>query len=209
MKFLFFLIMIFEYNISVQVDDEIGSKGYCKNHQSSVLCSKTASIITLILTILVFLGCLLFVILCIRNLIIYRRQRNNAINEAERKELLIKQKLTYLFTKEIKPFNFSLEKPILEENCPVCLEKFDSKKQICITPCKHYYHYYCLSKYAFETKDILCPLCKFNYLSILDNKNINFSKIEPNLIYVDHPLENHHLSSQNNFVNNENNEIQN
>ena len=208
MKFLFFLIMIFEYNISVQVEDEIGSKGYCKNHKNSVLCSKTASIITLILTILVFLGCLLFVILCIRNLIIYRRQRNNAINEAERKELLIKQKLTYLFTKEIKPFNFSLEKPILDENCPVCLEKFDSKKQICITPCKHYYHYYCLSKYAIETKDTLCPLCKFNYLSILDNKNISFTTIESNLIYIDHPLENHHFSSQNNFVN-ENNEIQN
>ena len=197
MKFLLFFIIIFKYNISVQTDDEIGSKAYCKTHKTSILCSKTASTITLILTILVFLGCVLCVILWIRNCIIYRRERNNAMNEAERKDLLLKQKLTYLFTKEIKPFNFSLEKPILEENCPVCLEKFDSKKQICITPCKHYYHYYCLSKYAFETKDILCPLCKFNYLSILDNKNINFAKIDLHLIYVDHPLENENNAIQN------------
>ena len=197
MKFLLFFIIIFKYNISVQTDDEIGSKAYCKTHKTSILCSKTASTITLILTILVFLGCVLCVILWIRNCIIYRRERNNAMNEAERKDLLLKQKLTYLFTKEIKPFNFSLEKPILDDNCPVCLEKFDTKKQICITPCKHYYHYYCLSKYAFETKDILCPLCKFNYLSILDNKNINFAKIDPHLIYVDHPLENENNAIQN------------
>ena len=197
MKFFFLLIIIIKSNISTQVDDEIGSKGYCKNHKDSILCSKTASTITLILTFLVFIGCALFIILCIRNLIIYRRERNNAINEAERKDLLLKQKLTYLFTKEIKPFNFSLEKPILDDNCPVCLEKFDTKKQICITPCNHYYHYFCLSKYAFNSKDTLCPLCKFNYLSILDNKNINFAKIDPHLIYVDHPLENENNAIQN------------
>ena len=197
MKFLLIFIITFKYNISVQTDDEIGSKAYCKTHKTSILCSKTASTITLILTILVFLGCVLCVILWIRNCILYRRERNNAMNEAERKDLLLKQKLTYLFTKEIKPFNFSLEKPILDDNCPVCLEKFDIKKQICITPCNHYYHYFCLSKYAFNSKDTLCPLCKFNYLSILDNKNINFSKIEPNLIYVDHPLENENNTIQN------------
>ena len=197
MKFLLFFIIIFKYNISVQTDDEIGSKAYCKTHKTSILCSKTASTITLILTILVFLGCVLCVILWIRNCIIYRRERNNAMNEAERKDLLLKQKLTYLFTKEIKPFNFSLEKPILDDNCPVCLEKFDTKKQICITPCNHYYHYFCLSKYAFNSKDTLCPLCKFNYLSILDNKNINFAKIDPHLIYVDHPLENENYAIQN------------
>ena len=209
MKFFFLLIIIIKSNLSTQVDDEIGSKGYCKNHKDSILCSKTASTITLILTFLVFIGCALFIILCIRNLIIYRRERNNAINEAERKDLMIKQKLTYLFTKEIKPFFFSFEKPTLDDNCPVCLEKFDKKKQICITPCKHYYHYFCLSKYAFETKDTLCPLCKFDYMSILNDKNIDFTKIKPILIYVDHAKGNNSLSTQNNFINSENNEIQN
>lgn len=46
-------------------------------------------------------------------------------------------------------------------------------------------------------------------MSILNDKNIDFTKIKPILIYVDHAKGNNSLSTQNNFINSENNEIQN
>ena len=53
-----------------------------------------------------------------------------------------------------------------EEVCPICLQKFNkSISKICITPCKHIFHFYCLKKFVFEFNNLNCPYCKKEYLS--------------------------------------------
>ncbi len=183
--FIFFIIT--KTIISPQVEDSIGSKAYCESHKTSVVCSKIATIISSIITVLVFLIFAICVILCIRNLIRYKRERNNRINRINQERILLEKKINYLFSHEIKPVSFAKEKLIEYEKCPICLETYNNEKEICITPCKHYFHFYCLSKYIIESKAHLCPMCKFNFFSIFENKDINFDQIETHLILVEHP----------------------
>ena len=52
-----------------------------------------------------------------------------------------------------------------EEVCPICLQKFNKNySKICITPCKHTFHFYCLKKFVFEFNNLNCPYCKKEYL---------------------------------------------
>ena len=62
--------------------------------------------------------------------------------------------------------------------CPICLQTFILKCLICITPCKHIFHYECLKKFA-QTKiqdlsALRCPLCNFVFWNecLRDNGNI-------------------------------------
>ena len=41
--------------------------------------------------------------------------------------------------------------------CSICLENFNKKSKVAITPCKHVFHYKCIREWAF--KNILCPKC--------------------------------------------------
>ena len=59
--------------------------------------------------------------------------------------------------------------------CSICLENFNKKSKVAITPCKHVFHYKCIREWAF--KNILCPKCPNCNHEILkdkeDNNNIN------------------------------------
>lgn len=59
--------------------------------------------------------------------------------------------------------------------CSICLENFDKKSKVAITPCKHVFHYKCIREWVF--KNILCPKCPNCNHEILkdkeDNNNIN------------------------------------
>jgi hypothetical protein len=160
------------------------NSGYCK-------AQKYRLILMLIFAILVLISFIILLICCLRrmrNIGEIRRLRGNVIgirsNDELEQEIMFKKKIFYIFTNEIKPQKYYPEKPGLEDTCPVCLEKFDEKKQICITPCKHIYHYNCIYDYVLNTKDTLCPLCKFDYLNIVKDKNIDFNKIDFNIIKV-------------------------
>lgn len=41
--------------------------------------------------------------------------------------------------------------------CSICLENFNKKSKVAITPCKHVFHYKCIHEWVF--KNILCPKC--------------------------------------------------
>ena len=68
----------------------------------------------------------------------------------------------YLFQKLM---NWKYYKKDEEEVCPICLQKFNKNiSKICITPCKHIFHFYCLKKFVFEFNNLNCPYCKKEYL---------------------------------------------
>ena len=77
--------------------------------------------------------------------------------------------------------------------CAICIEKFVDKCLIFITPCKHIFHYECLSKYIEVAKGkqktvIKCPLCNYDFLEekndeIKSNEISNFNyEINNNII---------------------------
>ena len=90
--------------------------------------------------------------------------------------------------KEIEKINKLLEKILLpkefDENdvandcteCTICIEKFAKKCLICVTPCKHIFHYECLCKFIETAKEkqkpvIKCPLCNYDFLEEENNNN--------------------------------------
>ncbi len=177
------------------------SSGYCRDQ-------KYRSILMIIFAILVIIIIIVLIVVClkrIRNCVQIRNLRGNVTqnktNEELEQELLFRKKIYYIFKNEIKPLKFTIEKPILDEICAVCLEKFEQSKLICIMPCKHSFHYNCINDYILNSKDTLCPLCKFDVLTILNDKNIDFNKIDAKDIKIDSSLNNNDTIENNNNQN--------
>ena len=104
---------------------------------------------------------------------------NNINNNIELKQKsVLENKIKYIIKNEIKKIKFSQEKFNHDEICSICLGKYDEKNDICITPCKHYFHFFCLYQYIINSKDTNCPLCKFNFLNVLKGKNIDIKIME-------------------------------
>ena len=62
---------------------------------------------------------------------------------------------------EIKKNTIKLEN-IKESICSICLDDFDSEKEIIFLDCKHIYHTECILEWI--NKDASCPLCRSNEL---------------------------------------------
>ena len=105
-------------------------------------------------------------------------------NNSKSDSLIIKY---YLFQNDLKwiIYNDNLKK--FNENCTICLENFILEKtKVCHTPCNHIFHFSCLRNYIFQTGDIHCPNCKFDFLSLIKGKDIDFSSFQINEeIFVD------------------------
>ena len=106
--------------------------------------------------------------------VIYRRKINRDMNRIlQQEELNIKQKMekiNKLFETILKPKEFN-ENEISNDctECAICIEKFVNKCLICITPCKHIFHYECLKKLIETAKKkqkpiVKCPLCNYDFL---------------------------------------------
>ncbi|KAL8097620.1 hypothetical protein AgCh_030666 [Apium graveolens] len=51
-----------------------------------------------------------------------------------------------------------LRKVGIEENCSICLQKFDINEHICIMECGHMFHHSCLAPWLLSNNT--CPLCR-------------------------------------------------
>ena len=63
------------------------------------------------------------------------------------------------------------------EKCSICLDNLKENDIISNTPCDHIFHFDCFKKYMFITIDTHCPLCKFDFFSVLNGKEIDFNNI--------------------------------
>ena len=105
----------------------------------------------------------------------YERRQNEALEQEKLKRKQNEQKIKILFETTIKPKEFN-KKYITNDctECAICIDKFEEKCSICITPCKHVFHYECIKKYIETAKTqekqvIKCPLCNYDFLK---DKNV-------------------------------------
>ena len=79
-----------------------------------------------------------------------------------------KNKLEKLFQTKLKKRKY-LKKDNINETtaCSICLEEFiENKSIVCITLCKHIFHYDCLHNWLFsENSNCQCPYCNYDLLS--------------------------------------------
>ena len=97
-------------------------------------------------------------------------------NNSKSDSLIIKY---YLFQNDLKwiIYNDNLKK--FNENCTICLENFIlGKTKVSHTPCNHIFHFSCLRNYIFQSGDIHCPNCKFDFFSLINEKDIDFSSFQ-------------------------------
>ena len=118
---------------------------------------------------------------------IYRRKKNRDMvriqNQVLQQDEVIRtqkvEKINKLFETKLKSKEFN-ENNITNDctECAICIEKFVNKCLVCVTPCKHIFHYECLKKFVETAKNkqnpvIKCPLCNYDFLEENDNKKLN------------------------------------
>ena len=119
----------------------------------------------------------IFLIITITIIVYYRYKKKRDMIRIQN-ELILQTKLKNNQKEEIDkllktilmPKEFS-ESDISNDctECAICIENFINKCLICITPCKHIFHYECLCKFIESAKEnqkiiIKCPLCNYDFL---------------------------------------------
>ena len=136
------------------------------------ILEKISFILCILLIIIIIIIVILSIIYLIKNCIEFFH-----ILKTE-KEILIRKKKIYLFSKIILKEKF--EENLIPKFGNICLicQKDLNKDSICITPCKHIFHYYCLKKNIYLNNTSSCPVCKFDFFNLLKDKDIQFDKIK-------------------------------
>ena len=168
-----------------------------KNYSDS---SYSFQILMIILSIVIVIIILLIIYICF-----FQKYKNKNID----KTLFEKKKKIYLFQNIITPLKYNDEYEKFGNQCSICLEKYGEKKKICLTECNHIFHFKCLRKFILESKFSLCPLCKFDLVKNLKEKNINFNNIIINELSLDdeeeeNPENNNNINSYSNSNNSNN-----
>jgi cell division protein FtsL len=125
--------------------------------------------------IIIIVSTALFLILIII-LIVYILYKLDVKQQFLKKNMVIFQK-HYLFQNIIK--EKICDEVLKEDTCSIGINKFIlNKSKICVTPCNHIFHFYCLKKYMLDGKGNKCPNCNFNFLEIFNTIKINPSTVE-------------------------------
>ena len=134
--------------------------------------------IILIISILLTTLILIIVPIIIYNYI-KKKKLNENINRELEEENNKKEEKFQLALKNILIQTELSSKNIIKNypQCAICLQPFILKCSICISPCKHIFHYECLKKFA-ETKkndisNLKCPLCNYVFFNqnLIDDKH--------------------------------------
>ena len=158
--------------------------------------SNSFLILMIILSIVILIIILLIIYICF-----FQKYKNKNID----KTLFEKKKKIYLFQNIITPLKYNDEYEKFGNQCSICLEKYGEKKKICLTECNHIFHFKCLRKFILESKFSLCPLCKFDLVKNLKEKNINFNNIIINELSLDDEEEENPENNNINSYSNSNN----
>ena len=177
------IILLEFYNKNIFENDEDSFEIEIETKNMSII--KRKNIIRIIGTLIIFFILTIFITRtysCIKKKKINRELKRVLEIERNKKEELFQKIFTNVLIKtELSSRNIIKDCP----QCPICLQTFLLKCSICITPCKHVFHYECLKKFA-ETKmddksTLKCPLCNFVFL----NKNLKSLKCSRNNIQLD------------------------
>ena len=146
---------------------------------TSQKCKKTWKILEICLFLFLIFIFILIIICHIINRFRNSRistQQNLTMNENNNIYLLKKH---YLFQNDLKWIIYNEDLKKFNENCTICLENFIIEKtKVCHTPCNHIFHFSCLRNYIFQSGDIHCPNCKFDFYSLLKGKDIDLGSFQ-------------------------------
>ena len=170
-------------------------------------------------TIFIVIGCFLGILLFIFLLILFYKKFlslfSNNINIQSESNLnndkLMKKKLYYLINYELKKEIYQKEDE--SEECSICLENIKMNDNIIVLPCKHIFHFNCIILFVLRKIDTHCPLCKYDILTLLEGKEIDFDNIKINFEKEKKMLQNYknlnniepiviHIQSNNNVTSN-------
>jgi hypothetical protein len=168
-KYLLYFLILINYINSQNIRKLCGTDEECSQVKKNV-------IITVLILFFTFLIIIIFIVIYIKVFYLPNKYFK------EKKDLLRKN---YLF-KKIIPFYIYNENNCGNE-CVICLQNFViNYSKICITPCNHIFHFYCLKKFILSTKNLECPLCKNNFFAYInkikdkDLKKINIVPLDEN-----------------------------
>jgi hypothetical protein len=167
--FLFFHIIL---NNSTKTSSTVKENDFdsSSEHEQEQNMHTVATLIILLICLIVLVVILFIFYKFFLNSYIEKNKIPN-FNTLTKKEL----KKHYLFQKLMKWNYYKKNEKNEEEVCPICLQKFNVNiSKICVTPCKHIFHFYCLKKFVFEFNNFNCPYCKKDYLT---NKKFNLQDI--------------------------------
>ena len=89
-----------------------------------------------------------------------------------------KLKIKYALNNYLCPKEYTELYQNYSQSCSICMEAFNIFHKVSITPCKHIFHFNCLSNWldrnALNPK---CPNCNFNLIQEVDKKQIEDIKI--------------------------------
>ena len=131
-------------------------------------------------------------------------------SEQNRIEKENKLKIKYALRNSLKPKKFLKKYGTKDGNtCTICIEDFKEKvSKVSVTPCKHVFHYQCLSNWL--VKNVMnpkCPNCNYNLIQNIKDSDIK-NKVIPETIHVNKAKINDTNNEQNTNNNNNIDEIQ-
>ena len=165
------IILLEFYNNNIFVNDDDYFEIEIKTKNISIIIKRI--IIRIIGIIIIILA--LIIVPCNIYTCIKKKKLNEKIKRKLEKERTKNEEIFQKIFKNILIETELSSKNIIENypQCAICLQAFELKCSICITPCKHVFHYECLKKFAEAEKNVIstlkCPLCNF----VFWNENLN------------------------------------
>ncbi len=193
----FILFLLFTFSLSIKLNDKKNknNQNINQNEKNSIekfnnQQEKNKSYYTGLLVIRIFIlvsGIAILSYYVIRQFFWPNNDDNN-----EEYEILINnekeiKKKIYLLKNDLKPIEFSNVNNNMNyiENCPICLDDFQSNSKIVLTPCNHIFHYLCFYTWVnnkSNNRNTKCPLC--------NNSLFKKSKLNNNLISNENTTQN-------------------
>ena len=129
--------------------------------------------------------------------------------EQKRIETENQLKIKFALKHSLKPKKFMKKYGVKDGNtCTICIEDFkENKSRVSITPCKHVFHYQCLSNWM--VKNVMnpkCPNCNFNLIQDVKDSDIKDMVVNPERINVTNVKVNNMVNGENNINNNAHNQ---
>lgn len=119
-------------------------------------------------------------------------EEEDEYEQEKRMEEENKLKIEFALKNYLKPKKYLKKNGAKDGNtCTICIEDFkDKKSRISTTPCKHQFHYKCISNWLIKNvKNPKCPNCNYNLIQDVKDSDINKAVvINPERIQVTKPI---------------------
>ena len=104
---------------------------------------------------------------------------DDEVDEQQKLEEKNKLKIKYALKHSLKPKKYLKKYGVKDSNtCTICIEDFkENKSKVSITPCKHVFHYQCLSNWLHKNvMNPKCPNCNNNLIQDIKDSDISNEK---------------------------------